>query len=172
MEAGRIGDEKPTICQRFVILWHALPSLATIATGGARCSHFDLMFEASERLVTFELPRIPIPGERIPLVRLVDHRRDFLEFEGKLSPAEDGSDRGHVTRWAAGSYHFFRRTREKQIVELDSDRFSARLVLKPRFSLEDLAASARSPSLDWAPIDQWEMYVPRWSLREKSCSKA
>ncbi len=63
------------ISGRFVILWHTLPSSPDDLLLGSqrdsssmprrpRSSHFDLMFQSSKELVTFELPHLPIPGKR------------------------------------------------------------------------------------------------------------
>jgi hypothetical protein len=149
---------------RFVILWHAVPEPITDASGKIRVSHFDFMLEDGDRLVTFELPRIPIPSERIALARLADHRKDYLEFEGRLTADAHGNDRGYVSRWTSGHYQYFRRAREKQILELTSDRVSARVVLKPKPSIEELGAFRQT-------IESWEMYVSRWNISEKPCSK-
>ncbi len=145
---------------RFVLLWHALPALLSGGDFPIRCSHFDLMFESSGHLITFELPRIPIPSERIPLVRLNDHRIDCLQLEGSLSPGPLGEDRGYVSRWAAGTYHCLKQKAGKRIIELSSDRFSAQIVLMPKLEI---------PSNDpWPDVKNWDLYVSRWAMKEKN----
>jgi hypothetical protein len=73
---------------RYVILWHH----------DVDEPHFDLMFETYPRsdLATWRSPRWPIE-ERVDLVRLKDHRRFYLEYEGDLTDR-----RGRVDRVAGG----------------------------------------------------------------------
>ena len=61
--------------------------------------HFDLMFETlpGSMLVTWRSDRWPIE-EPTPLIRLRDHRRLYLEYEGDLS-----DQRGTVYRVAEGN---------------------------------------------------------------------
>lgn len=74
---------------RYAILWH----------DGIAEPHFDLMFETrpGSALATWRSPAWPIERET-SLVRLKDHRRDFLEYEGELT-----GHRGRVRRVAAGT---------------------------------------------------------------------
>jgi hypothetical protein len=127
---------------RFAILWHALPSPPVGSLHSSRSSHFDFLFENSGHLVTFEMPRMPIPGERLRLIRLGNHRVDYLQLEGKLGPGLQGENRGYVTRWAAGTFHCLRRTPAKRIIELTSERFSAQIVLMPKPKMERLPLEA------------------------------
>ena len=98
---------------RFVLLWHELP--ATIP----RASHWDLMLQKDDLLLTYELPSVPdrvvgpaqtehpqstsfpaVEGTvELPAKRLPDHRIEYLEYEGSIS-----GDRGHVRRVAHGTY--------------------------------------------------------------------
>ncbi len=207
---------------RFAILWHALPTPKVSDNHPLRSSHFDFMFENGGHLVTFEMPRIPIPGERLALTRLDNHRVAYLELEGKLSPGLQGEDRGYVTRWAAGTFQCLKRSPAKRIIELISDRFSAQIVLMPKLKMETppsleeaslgrasqaktgsfLSESDRisNPPMDglrmqdsplkrilmpggnspstafpavalndlWPEVQDWEMYVSRWALKEKN----
>jgi len=120
------------------------------------------MLEYDGHLITFELPKIPIPGERVPLSRLKDHRLDFLNFEGALEPGPSGEDRGHVTPWTHGTYHIFRRTEQKLIVELTSPKLSARIALLPG-NIEDGAIDSHSPL--WPGVLRWELRAPRWDIK-------
>ena len=74
---------------RYAILHHQL------ADGE---SHFDLLFETApgSSLATWRSPAWPIehPTE---VIRIKDHRRIFLDFEGEIS-----GGRGYVTRVAGG----------------------------------------------------------------------
>ncbi len=191
---GKMNSEKSC---KFVILWHALPSMASpvnelegtgesselrVQSSGLdrdrfpsftplqshapfsapRTSHFDLMFQDSEHLITFELPKIPIPGERVSLCRLQDHRLHYLEYEGALDPGPNAENRGFVTRWTAGSYHIYRWTRQKLIVELTSPKLSARIVLLPGNEADGVIETR---STHWPGVISWELRVPRWDVK-------
>jgi len=73
---------------RYAILWHH-----DIAE-----PHYDLMFEtlAGSDLATWRSPVWPIESPT-PLIRLRDHRRAYLDYEGELSER-----RGSVQRLAGG----------------------------------------------------------------------
>jgi hypothetical protein len=90
--AGRIFPTPPSL--RYVVLRHE----------GIADPHFDLMFETAQGspLATWRSAAWPIDAET-PLVRLGDHRREYLDFEGVLS-----GDRGHVRRVAAGFHRLDR----------------------------------------------------------------
>jgi hypothetical protein len=74
---------------RYAILHH---------TGVAE-PHFDLMFETFEGsdLATWRSPVWPVHGVT-PVVRLTDHRRAYLEFQGEIT-----RKRGWVERVAGGA---------------------------------------------------------------------
>jgi len=76
---------------RFVILHHC----------HADGEHWDLMIEQDSALATWQLAHNPLAGDprAISAVRLDDHRKAYLEYEGPLS-----GDRGHVTRIERGRY--------------------------------------------------------------------
>jgi hypothetical protein len=75
---------------RFVVLRH----------DGIDDPHFDLMLETAtgSSLTTWRSPVWPIT-EPTNLLQLADHRRDYLEYEGKIS-----ADRGFVKRIESGNY--------------------------------------------------------------------
>ncbi len=150
---------------RFVILWHAIPPGSKWSSASGRISHFDLMFEDSEHLVTFELPKLPIPGERVPICRLCDHRCHYLDYEGALEPGPHSEDRGHVTRWTAGNYRFYRWTKEKLIVELTSPKLFARIALLPG---DIKKGTIETRSTRWPSAIRWELRVPRWDIKRTS----
>jgi hypothetical protein len=90
---------------QFVVLLHTMPAHAE------RPTHWDFMIDLGEKLLTFELrelPNKPVAGEgqRLSMLRLKDHRRDYLQYQGELSgdPAS-GKARGSVQRVAAGWLH-------------------------------------------------------------------
>jgi hypothetical protein len=95
-----------TLALRYAILHHA----------GIPEPHFDLMFETApgSPLATWRSPTWP-PTSGAQLIRLDDHRRAYLDYEGPVS-----NDRGHVTRTAAGTYSFHTRTDTTWELTLDS----------------------------------------------------
>lgn len=74
---------------RFVLLEHFQ----------AEGSHFDLMLEDDDHLLTWRLPRLPAAGETLEVEKSSDHRLLYLDYEGPI-----GGDRGHVVRRDAGTY--------------------------------------------------------------------
>ena len=85
---------KPPSQFRYAVLQH----------DGVKPPHFDLLFETD--------PRMPLTCWRsevwpiittIPLVKIADHRREYLTYEGPV-----GSDRGSVRRVASGYYRLSR----------------------------------------------------------------
>jgi hypothetical protein len=77
--------------RRFAVLHHA---------GGEGGPHFDFLFDTSNMssLVTFRLPEWPLTtGTTHAALKLRDHRRIYLTYEGQIS-----GDRGHVSRVAEG----------------------------------------------------------------------
>jgi len=81
-----VSNKAPTL--RFVILHHE----------GIDQPHFDLMFETApaSALATWRSPRWPIDGPT-QLIRLGEHRREYLEYEGPLT-----GERGSVRRVTTG----------------------------------------------------------------------
>jgi hypothetical protein len=82
--------------RRFAVLHHA-------GAGGAERTdepHYDFLFDTTDTssLVTFRLPDWPlVPRATHPALKLRDHRRIYLTYEGQIS-----GDRGHVSRVAEG----------------------------------------------------------------------
>jgi len=73
---------------RFVVLEHDYPDL-----------HWDLMLESGEMLMTWSLLPQPFGEFRCPAKRLPDHRKRYLDYEGKVS-----GGRGSVRRVDAGTF--------------------------------------------------------------------
>ena len=76
---------------RFVILHH-------IAPGG---EHWDFMIEQEDHLATWQMAREPTDRQAFPIecVRINDHRKRYLDYEGPIS-----GGRGVVTRVDQGTY--------------------------------------------------------------------
>jgi hypothetical protein len=90
--------------RRYVILRHE----------GIRDPHFDLMVELAPGalLLTWRSPDWPIVRET-NLVKLTEHRRLYLEYEGEIS-----GGRGTVRRVAEGTCALEWRTRAKGVITL------------------------------------------------------
>ncbi len=78
---------------RFVLLKHELPASAP------RGSHFDLMLETDDGLLTFELQSLPAGEEEQLVQELPLHRAHYLDYEGPIS-----GNRGQVTRLEHGTF--------------------------------------------------------------------
>jgi hypothetical protein len=91
---------------RYVILEHDHPSL-----------HWDLMMEAGEKLRTWRLAEMPRPGRRTEAVRIGDHRKMYLDYEGPVS-----GDRGKVTRWDVGVFELLVDDGERMEFRLRGDQ--------------------------------------------------
>ncbi len=117
------ADPAKPQCVRFVLLRHTLPE------GGNRQSHWDLMFDSGDFLLTFAMQLLPNsvspsvdPGvlraavlpqkqslqklspQKFTVTRLADHRLAYLDYEGPIAPAagSNQASRGNVQRLAAG----------------------------------------------------------------------
>ncbi|MEX0585289.1 MAG: DNA polymerase ligase N-terminal domain-containing protein [Pirellulales bacterium] len=103
---------------RFVVLHHELPA------NSGRSSHWDLMFEVGDVLVTFALPQPPgeLPEQLVDA--LADHRPEYLSYEGPVS-----GGRGEVTRWDEGSYETVSRSEDAWEVRLTGRRTPERAVI-------------------------------------------
>ena len=73
---------------RFVILEHDHP----------RGTHWDFMIQSGDSLLTWALPERPSGRIVMDVVRLPDHRIDYLDYEGPVSKG-----RGSVTRCETGT---------------------------------------------------------------------
>ena len=78
---------------RFALLHHAMEAAA------GRFDHWDLMFEHTGTLVTFELDKLPNGPALFKSRRLADHRLTYLDYEGHIS-----GNRGQVFRLDRGRY--------------------------------------------------------------------
>lgn len=88
-----MNSKNDSLGDRFVLLRHELPSHAD------RDSHFDLMLEKKDGLLTWSLNDLPEIGDRLIGVRLPDHRKTYLDYEGRVS-----HDRGSVAQVFSGRY--------------------------------------------------------------------
>lgn len=95
-----------TMNLRYVVLHHQ----------GIDQPHYDLMFETStdSELMTWRSPCWPI-DRPTPLVRLADHRRHYLDYEGPIS-----GNRGYVTRVACGLCSITKGVDQTLCIEMDN----------------------------------------------------
>jgi hypothetical protein len=119
----RIEDRSQANELRFVLLHHLMPAHAE------RKSHWDLMLEQGEVLLTLALQALPQslpPGATavIEAQRLPDHRRYYLDFEGEVS-----GGRGTVRREAAGRLDFATPTGGGDVTRcrMNSERLTAEI---------------------------------------------
>ncbi len=118
---------------RFVVLWHEVPRESD------RMSHWDVMFETSATgpLETWELLDEPHAGLTTQARRLLDHRREYLEYEGPVS-----RNRGWVTRWDEGTYTRVKTGPKLRLLLLAGTRLHGLLEIEPA-SGDELRATFR-----------------------------
>lgn len=75
---------------RFAILDHDWP-----------IHHWDLLLEDGDVLLAWRLLAEPRLGATVPIERLTDHRKMYLDYEGSVS-----GNRGTVSRWDAGTFEW------------------------------------------------------------------
>lgn len=103
--------------RRFVILHH---------TGGGP-EHWDLMLEDGRTLATWRLSRSPDPHDATPIdaVRIVDHRKAYLTYDGPV-----GGERGDVARLDGGAFRLLGRRTDVWEFELAGQRIAGVFFLR------------------------------------------
>ncbi len=89
---------------RFVVLFHRA------GPRSQRGDHWDLMLEQSQGLWTWAL-EAPPTNRPVSALRLADHRKAYLEYEGPLS-----GNRGEVSRWDWGHYRLLHHTDRELVI--------------------------------------------------------
>jgi len=122
----------------FVILFHT----------GHGNDHLDLLLDLQDGpLATWQLMASPIDigkAGTIAAVKLPDHRRKYLQYEGPIS-----GGRGEVRRVDAGSVQVLESTTDRLLLEFSGTLLTGRWVLQRRqdnewaFSLEETRASGQ-----------------------------
>jgi len=104
---------------RFVILHHRLDD----------GEHWDLMLEHGDVLLTWQLLADPVGTAALPIaaVRIGDHRKAYLDYEGPVS-----GGRGRVRRVDSGLLHITHFTADRCIFELQGQRLAGRFELAAR----------------------------------------
>ena len=103
---------------RYVILRHELPP------DSSRKGHWDFMLEVEGVLRTWALPQNLDSGEPVIGEALVDHRLDYLTYEGPI-PA----GRGIVARWDNGTYNATQESQAYLVVQLAGRRLQGRVTI-------------------------------------------
>ena len=78
---------------RFVLLHHV------VSPGFRQGTHYDLMLEHEEKLLTWALAELPQANLNVLATQLPDHRLAYLDYEGPVS-----GDRGEVRRVDEGTF--------------------------------------------------------------------
>ena len=104
---------------RFVLLLHETPA------GYARPTHFDLMLESGDALLTWSLMELPTSGTIVAAEQLPNHRVMYLDYEGPVS-----GDRGDVQRIEAGEFEWIETTPRRFQAQLTGEKLRGRLVLE------------------------------------------
>lgn len=104
---------------RFVVLHHTMPSYSD------RLSHWDIMIEEGEDLLTWALLDEPFSQVIQESQRLNNHRLEYLEYEGEIS-----GGRGNVKRWDNGEINFLSSSADSYEFEMKGERLKARAKLK------------------------------------------
>src|SRR5437899_1298127 len=99
---------------RFVLLEHDHPS-----------RHWDLMLEVGDVLWTWRLDAIPRAATPCAALRIADHRRIYLDYEGPV-----GGGRGTVTRVAGGDFAWVEESPGRVVVEMRGANLSGRLTVE------------------------------------------
>ena len=80
------------------------------------------MLEEDESLRTWALSAPPGPAVEITAEDLPHHRKAYLQYEGPIS-----GDRGSVSRWDEGTFHWIERSDELVVVQLAGRRWRGTL---------------------------------------------
>jgi hypothetical protein len=84
---------------RFAVLLHETPG------DYVRPSHYDVMFEDGDGLITFAVPLPPGSDQAQLVERLPNHRIEYLQYEGEVA-----RNRGRVKRIEEGTFEWVDRT--------------------------------------------------------------
>jgi hypothetical protein len=97
----------------FVLLAHDHPA-----------PHFDLMLDVGDVLWTWRIQAEPTVGSVQEALRLPDHRRLYLEYEGPVS-----GNRGTVARIDRGDLDWIEQRPDRIIADVRGNRLCGRLIL-------------------------------------------
>jgi hypothetical protein len=104
----------------YVILHHQFPA------GSDRQSHWDLMFQLDDVLLTWAVEECPHPGLQTVARALDDHRLEYLDYSGPVS-----GNRGEVIPWDRGSYQGNLSRTDPFSLHLQGDQCGGLLQMEP-----------------------------------------
>ena len=105
----------------------AMRSFVIHAHSGHGPLHYDLMLEQGQALATWRLPCPPhvlATGTSMEALKIQDHRRAYLEYEGPVS-----NQRGRVARTDSGQYEVLDRSDARWAIRLLGRRARGRFEL-------------------------------------------
>jgi len=104
--------------------------------------HYDLMLEADETLHTWQVTPENLEdllcGRRIKALKIQDHRKKYLEYEGPVS-----CDRGHVSLYDNGEYRLMKKKNNQTEYFFSGEKLTGRVIFyheKDTFCLQYLGA--------------------------------
>lgn len=103
---------------RYVILLHQMPA------DSGRPTHWDLMLEDGEILLTWALQALPEHGSVAQVQMLPDHRPVYLTYEGPVS-----GNRGSVRRWDQGEFQWVQRNDHSLQIRVNGQRLDGEIRL-------------------------------------------
>ena len=99
--------------------------------------HYDLMLEVEETLHTWQITpdnlENLISGRRIEVLKIQDHRKKYLEYEGPVS-----CDRGHVSLFDSGEYCLMNKKKNKTEYFFSGEKLTGRVVFYHKQETFDL----------------------------------
>ena len=129
-----------------------MPRFAVLRHDAPDGQHFDLLFEFGPVLRTWALPQPPNAITPMTCDSLPDHRPAYLDYEGPVS-----NNRGHVTRWDAGTYELISSSEDEWLLELNGDKIhgAVRIHRTSSGSNEWLFTPYVTPlSAPWCPLPE------------------
>ncbi|QDU29815.1 hypothetical protein ETAA8_49300 [Anatilimnocola aggregata] len=103
---------------QFVLLRHTLPA------DSPRASHYDLMLESGESLLTWAIEALPTAGS-IVAEELPPHRLVYLDYEGAVS-----NNRGSVARVDRGELVWLQQTSDEYCARLQGEQLRGEFRLR------------------------------------------
>ncbi len=104
---------------RFVVLLHETPA------GYVHPTHFDMMFEHGDVLLTWAVEQLPTIEQSVTAQRLPDHRPLYLDYEGPVS-----ENRGTVKRIDRGDFDWVSQTPARYEARINGQKLRGTLVIE------------------------------------------
>ena len=121
--------------EEFVILHHQM------LDDSPRPSHWDLMFQQQQELLTWAIKSNPFEVfDQIPVRRLPNHRLEYLNYEGEIS-----GGRGMVKQLAKGKFRW--------VAKQDLNNWTASLVLQAGSQCTVQLQDCQTISFSWKQLE-------------------